>query len=119
MGPSFSNTYFFFFVLQGNSATDGNCSKCWRESLKKEGGDVGSELSSSSKEAEKETVLPMEVEVGRPIAPKVEAAPVVTPKRRKKKASYKSMMKGMMKTQTPERDIEKERESLRKVTGGG
>lgn len=61
----------------------------------------------------------MEVEVGRPIAPKVDAAPVITPKRRKKKASYKSMMKGMMKTQTPERDIEKERESLRKVTGGG
>jgi hypothetical protein len=37
---------------------------------------------------------------------------------KKKKTSYKSMMASMMKT-TPERDLEKEKEALRKVTGGG
>jgi len=40
-------------------------------------------------------------------------------KRKKKKASYKNMMKGIMHSNIPERDVEKEKESLRKVTGGG
>lgn len=39
-------------------------------------------------------------------------------KKKKKKASYKSMMAGMMKS-SPERDAEKEKETIRKVTGGG
>jgi len=47
--------------------------------------------------------------------------PVVeTPKKRKKKkASYKNMMAGMMKSTSPTRDADKEKEVLRKVTGGG
>lgn len=44
------------------------------------------------------------------------AAPVV--KKKKKKTSYKNMMAGMMKS-SPERDVEKEKDCLRKVTGGG
>lgn len=48
------------------------------------------------------------------------AAPTSTaPKKKKKKASYKSMMAGMMNSNSPTKDIEKEKESLRKVTGGG
>jgi hypothetical protein len=39
--------------------------------------------------------------------------------KKKKKASYKNMMASMMKQQSPERDVEKEKEALRKVTGGG
>ena len=39
-------------------------------------------------------------------------------KRKKKKTSYKNMMANMT-TRTKEEDILKERESLRKVTGGG
>jgi hypothetical protein len=38
---------------------------------------------------------------------------------KKKKASYKNMMASMMKQQSAERDLEKEKEALRKVTGGG
>lgn len=59
--------------------------------------------------------------------PKVEETPVVeekpaaeTPKKRKKKkASYKNMMAAMTKPASPSRDIEKEKETLRNVTGGG
>ena len=60
---------------------------------------------------------PMDVDVVAPVEAKapVAATPV---KKKKKKASYKSLMAGMMKT-SPERDIEKEKEQLRKVTGGG
>jgi hypothetical protein len=55
-------------------------------------------------------------------AESVEAAkdePAVTPKKKgKKKKSYKSLMAGMMHT-TPSKDVEKEKDALRKVTGGG
>jgi hypothetical protein len=39
--------------------------------------------------------------------------------KKKSKTTYKNMMASMMKQQTPERDVEKEKEALRKVTGGG
>ena len=48
----------------------------------------------------------------------IQSAPAQTPKKKKKKTSYKNMMAGMLET-SPERDLEKEKESLRKVTGGG
>ena len=57
---------------------------------------------------------PME-EVKETAAPDVASAPV---KKKKKKASYKSLMAGMLQS-SPDRDIEKEKEQLRKVTGGG
>ena len=45
-------------------------------------------------------------------------SPATTPaKKKKKKTSYKSMMAGMLEEKT--RDIEKEKEKLRGVTGGG
>ena len=54
------------------------------------------------------------------VAPTAAAeAPVAAPvKKKKKKANYKNLMAGMMKS-SPERDVEKEKEQLRKVTGGG
>merc|ERR1712107_498401 len=57
-------------------------------------------------------------EVCSPCKP-VAAAAVVTQKKRKKKTSYKNMMKGILQSNTPDRDAEKDKESLRKVTGGG
>jgi hypothetical protein len=48
----------------------------------------------------------------------VQSAPAETPKKKKKKPSYKNMMAAMTES-SPERDLEKEKESLRKVTGGG
>lgn len=48
----------------------------------------------------------------------VQAAPAPASKKKKKKPSYKNLMMGMTKC-SPERDVEKDKESLRKVTGGG
>jgi hypothetical protein len=65
---------------------------------------------------------PMEVEelvATEPEASVDEAKPLADDqKKKKKKTSYKNMLKDMMKS-TPERDIEKEKEKLRQVTGGG
>jgi len=43
----------------------------------------------------------------------------VVKKKKKKKNSYKSMMANMTKRTKDENDIQREKESLRKVTGGG
>lgn len=68
----------------------------------------------------------MEVETEVPVASPVpevalneNAAAATTPtKKKKKKTSYKNLLADMMHGSTA-RDIEKEKESLRKVTGGG
>jgi hypothetical protein len=39
--------------------------------------------------------------------------------KKQKKKSYKSMMSGMMHTNSPERDVEKDKDALRQITGGG
>jgi hypothetical protein len=61
----------------------------------------------------------MDVEsvVEEPVA-MIQSAPAETPKKKKKKPSYKNLMAGMLEC-SPERDLEKEKELLRKVTGGG
>jgi hypothetical protein len=54
-------------------------------------------------------------------APEPTAAPATTEaakKKKKKKASYKNMLAGMMEG-SGTRDIEKEKESIARVTGGG
>jgi len=45
-------------------------------------------------------------------------APSPTKKKKKKKLNYKNMLAGMMEQSAP-RDVEKEKESIQKVTGGG
>ena len=75
----------------------------------------------------KEEAQPMDVE--EPAAPpaaaevpqKVEEEPAAAPvavSKKKKKKSYKNMMASMMKS-SGEKDVQKEKEGLRKVTGGG
>jgi len=49
----------------------------------------------------------------------VSSPPKVTKKKKKKKTSYKDMMANMTKRTKDEMDIQKEKEGLRKVTGGG
>lgn len=61
-----------------------------------------------------EAVQPMEVEAA-PIEA-VELSPVL--KKKKKKTSYRAMMASVTQSGSP-RDVEKERESIRKATGGG
>lgn len=70
---------------------------------------------------------PMEVEPMecKPVMEEMEPAPAVdapepatNDAKKKKKKSYINLMAGMMKS-SPTRDVEKEKEQLRKVTGGG
>ena len=49
---------------------------------------------------------------------KQSAAAAPAKKKKGKKKSYKSLMAGMMNS-SPNKDVEKEKEALRKVTGGG
>lgn len=123
----------------GNEASEGKCSKCFREMQAQKDGPVtgapvacktipvaatDSQKAPQPEASQSEAPQPMEVDT---VAPEpVKEAPVksppattsVTPKKKKKKASYKSMMAGMMQS-TPGRNLEMEKESLRNVTGGG
>lgn len=65
-------------------------------------------------EVEATEIIETKVEVKMEVTPEVAATPI----KKKKKKSYKNLMAGMMKC-SPERDVEKEKEQLRKVTGGG
>lgn len=114
-------------TLQGSGATGDCCSKCWREAQKKAETKAVAACKEVSREEEP---TPMEIDtpvVAKPEiaetettkAPAAEAPAATVPaKKKKKKASYKSMMAGMMKS-APTKDIEQEKEQLRKVTGGG
>ena len=124
---------------QGSNATGDCCSKCW-SSLKPENvpavvtTTTVVELTGKAEADVKEEENVMETEAP-PSAPSTNEAtyniksledtqttvvdsPATTPaKKKKKKTSYKSMMAGMLEEKT--RDIEKEKEKLRGVTGGG
>mmetsp|Transcript_3802 Transcript_3802/g.2671 ORF Transcript_3802/g.2671 Transcript_3802/m.2671 type:complete len:162 (+) Transcript_3802:157-642(+) len=128
----------------GNPATGNCCSKCWREAQKKKGAcESSSEAAaaapspmevctpasalSPSQPPQPEEKLAVELQSQKPLAtasapssPSAAAssAPKVV-KKKKKKASYKAMMANMTKRTKDEKDIEMEKEGLRKVTGGG
>jgi hypothetical protein len=102
----------FVSVTQGSGATGDCCSKCWNEKQKKEQATSPIEIKKSM-DVVVEEPSPMEVE---PM--ETEEAPVLAPKKqKKKKVSYKSMMAGV--TQGATKDISQEKERLRQVTGGG
>lgn len=117
----------------GSSATGDCCSKCWGEMQKKKNNSSGEPNNASSTTCIP-TSSPMEVDApaasrpaqpetaSSPAAPEVEMKPAadkVVKKKKKKKTSYKSMMADMTKRTKDEKDIQKEKEGLRKVTGGG
>jgi hypothetical protein len=121
-------TSMFLSFLKGNAATGGCCSKCFREAQKKEEDKlVTAEPAAKSEPIDmliEEQPAAMEVDEESPVeeeSPVVDEKPFVEApkKRKKKKASYKNMMAGITMSATPTRDIEKEKEGLRKVTGGG
>ncbi|GKY93910.1 hypothetical protein MPSEU_000357900 [Mayamaea pseudoterrestris] len=112
----------------GSSAFGDCCSKCFIEMQKKQGivqASMQPQLAAVAEEPKQPEpsaeTQPMEVD-----EPVVLEAPVVEPvpaaadgqTKKKKKTSYKNMLKDMMKS-SPDRDIEKEKEQLRQVTGGG
>jgi hypothetical protein len=121
--------FFLDFRPQGNPATSGCCSKCWRDAQKKKNVEAVSPRPEPEKseplsvdepmaDAKPAVVEPKETEE---VKTEVEEQPAAASPAKKKgnsKKSYKAMMAGMM-VSSPSRDIEKEKEALRKVTGGG
>lgn len=117
----------------GNTATNDCCSKCWRELQKKEENDSASPVCqpavAASQTVTESEPAPMEVETLAPVAAAepvadvqmkvVEQKPEEKKRKKKKKTSYKSMMASMTKRTKDDIDIQKEKEGLRKVTGGG
>jgi len=82
--------------------------------------------SPSSKVEQTDTIsVPMEIEeksdaaVAKTPEKKSGAAPIASKKKSKKKSSYKSMMAGIVQGNSSDRDSEKEKEQIRRVTGGG
>ncbi len=130
---------------QGSDATGECCSKCWASVKPKNvstiikgasGGELekatatvtATELSSGKAETHSKDVLEPSASSGegptKMSSPEKAVDPftVDTPspaKKKKKKTSYKSMMAGMMGGNSASRDIEKEKEKLMEVTGGG
>mmetsp|Transcript_39983 Transcript_39983/g.48736 ORF Transcript_39983/g.48736 Transcript_39983/m.48736 type:complete len:148 (-) Transcript_39983:302-745(-) len=114
----------------GSNATGDMCSKCWRESnpAPKKSDVQSSPVKSPSEQPTPTTNIlsttekptSMELDTEKPSETQ-ESTPVVVTKKKtkKKKASYKSMMAGIRQGKPGDRDIEKEKQDLRKVTGGG
>jgi len=131
----------------GNSATGNCCSKCFCELQKKQGGNDTNTTTTSQPQSNPQPQpstgvcpTPMETDDTEPVTmeaepmeiaaspePAVEASvtamntakPEEKKRKKKKKTSYKSMMANMTKRTKDEADIEKEKQNLRKVTGGG
>eukprot|EP00339_Tiarina_fusa_P029480 CAMPEP_0117013918 /NCGR_PEP_ID=MMETSP0472-20121206/11395_1 /TAXON_ID=693140 ORGANISM="Tiarina fusus, Strain LIS" /NCGR_SAMPLE_ID=MMETSP0472 /ASSEMBLY_ACC=CAM_ASM_000603 /LENGTH=136 /DNA_ID=CAMNT_0004717361 /DNA_START=242 /DNA_END=652 /DNA_ORIENTATION=+ len=103
----------------GNPATKGCCSKCWRDAQKKQGLDAVAPTEPKEEPAlVVDQVMPDSEPKKEPVQVEKEE-PVIAPKKKgKKKKSYKSLMAGMMHN-APSKDVEKEKDALRKVTGGG
>mmetsp|Transcript_4004 Transcript_4004/g.5930 ORF Transcript_4004/g.5930 Transcript_4004/m.5930 type:complete len:165 (-) Transcript_4004:261-755(-) len=131
----------------GSAATGNCCSKCYRELLKQQQKGSGDSSSAAAPAQESSvpactTATPMEVDndvssqvnansiantpepVPSPaqvdVALSTPSAPEEKPKKKKKKkTSYKNMMANMTKRTKDEMDVKNDKESLRKVTGGG
>mmetsp|Transcript_17446 Transcript_17446/g.33070 ORF Transcript_17446/g.33070 Transcript_17446/m.33070 type:complete len:140 (-) Transcript_17446:206-625(-) len=107
----------------GSNATGDCCSKCYRELLKKEQGNNPGAAAPVAPKAVSQQQGSMEVESA-PSPAKEEMDPESAQsdekkRKKKKKTSYKSMMANMTKRTKDDKDIETEKEELRKVTGGG
>ncbi|KAL3782732.1 hypothetical protein ACHAW5_006728 [Stephanodiscus triporus] len=106
----------------GSNATGDCCSKCWNEMRKKEGGAfAAAPAAAASVVAQPDptaTHAPAPSPAASPTPADATAAASPSKKKKKKKASYKNMLAGMMEG-SGTRDAEKEKESIKKVTGGG
>lgn len=132
-----TSTHLFFSLLtqhfQGSNATGDCCSKCYNEILKKEGASASPVAAAApTQQPTTPATTVAAATTAAPITtttPAVEAPTTTTTstntvaepqkkKKKKKKISYKNMMAGMMEQSGP-RDAEKEKEGIKKVTGGG
>jgi hypothetical protein len=116
----------------GSNATGDCCSKCYNDMIKKEGVAAAAPApaavtqqppaAASPAPTPTATTSPTPMEVDEPAAT---AAPVAKPaaapsptKKKKKKKGYKNLLAGMMEG-SGTRDAEKEKDTIKKVTGGG
>lgn len=109
-------------MTQGNPATSGCCSKCWRENQKKSGASAAAASPIVTKQQPvepDESSMPDAMPKEEVIQLEALSADALKKKKGKKKLSYKAMMKGMMHSQGDEVKAEIEKEALLKVTGGG
>lgn len=98
-----------FLISQGSGATEDCCSKCFLENQKKQ---------SAQAVPLKQTKQPLPMQVDNEFCREIVQEPNPVPVlKKKKKTSYKAMMSAM--TSVKEKDIEKEKESIRQATGGG
>lgn len=114
----------------GSSATGNCCSKCFLDLQKKANSSTEEkvcapapmEVESSAPQGASESTEPVAAAPESSVDEKAEA-PVVEKKvvkKKKKKTSYKSMMASMTQRNSSEADnIQKQKEGLKKVTGGG
>merc|ERR1739845_219543 len=112
----------------GSNATGDCCSKCFNEMKNAQGTPVAP--ASAAVETPQPPAIATTSHTPAPVAAEVtiavaeEKAPSSAPsptkkkKKKKKKVNYKDMIAGMMEQSGP-RDAEKEKESIKKVTGGG
>ena len=122
-----------YFTKQGNGATDGCCSKCWRDMQKSKEQEATAvatqpqqpkpvapavEEETKSVPMETEPTLSSEQQPQQSSEAPAEVAAEVPKKKKVKKKSYKNMMASMMNTES-KKDSEKEKEAIQKVTGGG
>ena len=134
-------TILSYVLGQGSNATGDCCSKCWKgiQAQQKKSGDEGTaateseahaspmETTAVEKAAAAHLAEPAPMEVEQVVNDSQESpmlaekdAPVASlpSKKKKKKKGYKNMMASMMEGHKI-RDNEKDKESLRKVVGGG
>ncbi|KAL7473694.1 hypothetical protein ACHAXS_014168 [Conticribra weissflogii] len=107
----------------GSNATGDCCSKCWNSQQRKQGMTPTTTTTPAPAAIAQSTTEPAAPMICEPVIEtpiSVDAANTGMPqrKRKKKKASYKNMIAGMMEG-SGSRDVEKEKESIAKVTGGG
>eukprot|EP00978_Attheya_sp_CCMP212_P008467 scaffold19891_cov44-Attheya_sp.AAC.2 len=123
-----------YVVSPGNSTTGNCCSSCWRAAHPEEPKKAVAKESPATKatpvapidtpvadseptamdieETKKPTTAPIETSVD------INPSPDTKTKKKKKKANYRNMMAVMLES-SKDGDIEKEKDTLRKVTGGG
>ena len=123
---------------QGSNATGDCCSKCYNAILKKEGATATATqpttptaapaasiaVTTTAAPTNNNDVTMTEATSSAPVQPTTttvtaEAAEPEKKKKKKKKVSYKSMMANMTSGNGSPRDAEKDKEGIKKVTGGG
>ena len=101
-----------FLHSQGSNATGDCCSKCFNALQKSSPPAPVAQPITTSPEPSPAVEEPVTAVQSTPV---LAAEPT---KKKKKKASYKNMLAGMMEG-TGQRDAEKEKEGIKRVTGGG